>query len=276
MRNFFRFIIRYHALLLFLLLEALCFYFIFNYSRYHREIYVSSANKVSGVVYKKFSNVVQYFFLKQVNNDLAAENAFLRGQLPSTFEQSKDYFNTAYDSLTQHELRYRSARVVNNSVNQHFNYLTLNKGSVNGLKPDMGVISTRGLVGVVLNVSEHYATVISLLNTRLKVSARLKETGFFGSLEWDGRSYRHAQLNEIPAHASPSVGDAVVSSGFSSIFPEGILIGTIDEVSLDEGEGFYDIRVLLSVDFKKLHYVEVIEKLFAPEQRELENMSEND
>ncbi len=276
MRNFFRFIIRNHAFLLFLLLESLCFYFIFNFSSYHREIYVSSSNKASGFIYQNFSSVVEYFFLKQVNNDLAAENAFLRSQMPSTFEQSRDYFNSAFDSLAQQEYRYRSARVVNNSVNKHFNYLTLNKGSLHGIKPDMGVISTRGLVGVVLNVSEHYSTVISLLNTRLKISARLKETGFFGSLEWDGRLYRYARLNEIPAHASPSVGDAVVTSGFSSIFPEDILIGTIDEVVLDEGKGFYDIKVLLSADFKKLHYVEVIEKYFGPEQRELENLSEND
>ena len=276
MRNFFRFIIRYHAFLLFLLLESLCFYFIFNYSRFHHDIFVSSSNKTTGIIYEKFSGVVEYFFLRQVNNELAAENAYLRSQMPSTFEQSRDYFKSTYDTLAHQAFRYRSARVVNNSVNKHFNYLTLDKGALEGVQPDMGVISTRGLVGVVLNVSDHYSTVISLLNTRLKISARLKETGFFGSLEWDGRSYRHARLNEIPAHASPSVGDAVVSSGFSSIFPENILIGTIDEVSLDEGKGFYDIKVLLSVDFKKLHYVEVIEKYFGPEQRELENRSQND
>ncbi len=276
MRNFFRFIIRYHAFLLFLILETLCFYFIFNYSRYHNDVYKTTSNKVSGFIFENFSGIVQYFYLKDVNRELAAENAFLRSQMPSTFEQSRDYFRAAYDSMTLQGFKYRSARVINNSVNNHFNYLTLNKGALNGIRRDMGVISTRGVVGVVLNVSEHYATVISLLNTRLKISARLKDTGFFGSLEWDGRSYRYAWLDEIPAHAAPRVGDAVVTSGFSAIFPENILIGTIDEVILNEGEGFYDIRVLLSVDFKKLHYVEVIEKYFAPEQRELEKMSEDD
>lgn len=276
MRNFSRFIIRYHTFFLFLILEILSFYFIFNYSRYHNGIYITSSNKATGFLYKNFSSAIQYFSLKKINNELAAENAFLRSQMPTTFEQSKDYFKVAYDSLTMQEYRYRSARVINNSVNKHFNYLTINKGERHGLKPDMGVISTRGLVGVVLNVSDHYATIISLLNTRLKISARLRDTGFFGSLEWDGRSYRHAYLNEIPAHASPNLGDAVVTSGFSSIFPEDILIGTIDEVTLHEGEGFYDIRVLLSVDFKKLQYVEVVEHFLAPEQRELENMNQDD
>jgi rod shape-determining protein MreC len=277
MRNFIRFIIRNHFLLLFLFLETVSFYFIFNYNEYHRAIYLSSSNQVSGYLFEKFSSVIQYFGLKKVNEELARENSELRNQL------DKQMFHTPYpsiyieiDTVFEQHYRYQAARVINNSVNKHFNYLTLDKGAKEGIEPDRGVISSRGVVGVVQNTSENYSTVISLLNTRLKISARLRKTGFFGSLSWEGGSYRYAMLSGIPAHASPSVGDAVVTSGFSSIFPEGVLIGTIDQISIDQGEGFYDLRVLLSVDFKKLQHVQIVEKIEAAEQRELEKLSEDD
>lgn len=276
MRNFIRFIIRNHFLLLFLLLEIVSFYFIFNYNQYHRKVYLSSSNQVSGYLYKNFSSVIQYFQLKRTNEELVRENSELRNQLDKNSFYAPMLPEIEVDTVAAQHYRYSAARVINNSVNKHFNYLTLNKGLKHGIHPDMGVISSRGLVGVVLNTSENYSTVISLLNTRLRISARLRETGFFGSLNWDGHSYRYATLSGIPAHATPLVGDAVVTSGYSSIFPENILVGTIDEVTIDQGEGFYEIKVLLSVDFKKLEYVHVVEKLEAEEQLELEKLSEND
>ncbi len=276
MRNFIRFIIRNHFFLLFLLLEIVSFYFIFNYNQYHRNIYLSSSNQISGDFYERFNSVIQYFELKDTNEELAREIVELRNKLEKQANFIPSFPAITTDTVTKQDYRYLSATVINNSVNKHFNYLTLNKGLKDGIKPDMGVISSRGLAGVVLNTSENFSTVISLLNTRLNISARLRETGFFGSLQWEGESYRKATLSGIPAHASPSVGDAVVTSGYSSIFPEDILIGTIDEINKDQGEGFYEIKVLLSVDFKNLRYVQVIEKLEGEEQRELEKLSEDD
>lgn len=276
MRNFIRFIIRNHFFLLFLLLEIVSFYFIFNYNQYHRNIYLSSSNQISGDFYERFNSVIQYFELKDTNEELAREIVELRNKLEKQANFIPSFPAITTDTITKQDYRYLSATVINNSVNKHFNYLTLNKGLKDGIKPDMGVISSRGLAGVVLNTSENFSTVISLLNTRLNISARLRETGFFGSLQWEGESYRKATLSGIPAHASPSVGDAVVTSGYSSIFPEDILIGTIDEINKDQGEGFYEIKVLLSVDFKNLRYVQVIEKLEGEEQRELEKLSEDD
>jgi rod shape-determining protein MreC len=209
--------------------------------------------------------------LQKINEELAKENSYLRSQLPTSFKDSKDYFSLVYDTLNKRQYTYRSAKVINNSTNKYFNFITLNKGSLNGIRKEMGVISSKGVVGIVKDVSDHYTSVISILNTRLHISAKLKESGFFGSLNWDGKDYRYAWLNEIPIHAPVKVGDLVVTSGYSSIFPEGILIGTVEEVEKDKGESFFRIKVRLSVDFKDLSYVEVISNNMRDEQFNLES-----
>jgi rod shape-determining protein MreC len=276
MRNFIRFILKHHFILLFLMIEVACLVMVLNYNSYQRAAWLSSSNRISGAIYRSYSNTSQYLMLRRINEELAAENTYLRSQLPESFRVSKDYFNTVYDSLSEQQFIYRTAQVINNSVNKYFNYMTLNKGYQHGIREEMGVISSKGVVGVVKNVSDHYSTVISILNTRLLISAKLKESGFFGALEWDGRRYTHAWLNEIPMHASVAVGDLVVTSGYSAIFPEGILLGTVDQVEKDKGESFYRIKVKLSVDFKDLAYVEVIGNAMREERLELEKESADD
>ncbi len=271
MRNFLLFIYRHNFTFLFLILEIVSFYLLINHNSYQRATWLSSSNKVSGNIYNSYSNATQYLMLQQINEELAKENAYLRSQMPASFKDSKDYFSLVYDKLNKRQYTYRSARVINNSVNKHFNYITINKGSLNGIEKEMGVISAKGVVGIIKDVSEHYSSVISLLNTRLKISAKLKGKGFFGALGWDGDDYRYAWLNEIPIHASVSVGDLVVTSGYSAIFPEGILIGTVEEVEKDKGESFYRIKVKLSVDFKDLSFVEVISNNMRDEQLDLES-----
>lgn len=271
MRNFLLFIYRNHFTFIFLILEIVSFYLLVNYNSYHRATWLSSSNKVSGNIYNSYSNATQYLMLQQINEELAKENAYLRSQLPTSFKDSKDYFSLVYDELNKRQYTYRSARVINNSVNKHFNYITINKGSLNGIEKEMGVISAKGVVGIVKDVSEHYSSVISLLNTRLKISAKLKDKRFFGALGWDGIDYRYAWLNEIPVHASVTIGDLIVTSGYSAIFPEGILIGTVEEVDKDKGESFYKIKVKLSVDFKDLSFVEVISNNMRDEQLDLES-----
>ena len=274
MRNFFHFIIRNHFILLFLLLEIVSFYMVVNLNSYQRASWVSSSSKVSGGVYRNFNDAIQYLKLKQINEELAKENSFLRSQLPTSFKDSKDYFSLVYDTLNKRQYTYRTAKVINNSVNKHFNYITLNKGANNGIVKEMGVISSKGVVGIVKDVSDHYSSVISILNTRLLISGKLKGSGFFGALAWDGEDYRYAWLNEIPIHAPVAVGDLVVTSGFSSIFPEGILIGSVDVVERDKGESFYRIKVKLSVDFKDLTFVEIISNNMRNEQINLENSND--
>lgn len=276
MRNFIRFILKHHFVLLFLIIEIVSLVLMLNYNAYQRSVFLSSSNSVTGGMYQRYSNAREYLMLRRINEDLARENAFLRGRLPESFRASKDYFNLVFDSLSQQQYIYRAARVINNSVNKHFNYITLNKGRKHGIEEEMGVISSKGVVGIVKNVSDNFSTVISILNTRLKISSKLEETGYFGSLEWDGKSFDKALLNGIPRHATVNIGDLVKTSGYSAIFPEGILIGTVQDVGLDEGASFYDITVKLSVDFKNLAFVEVIGNSMRKEQVELEKEAEDD
>lgn len=276
MINFIRFIVKYHLFFLFLVFETISFVLLVNYNHHHNQTFVNSSSKFTAGVLEISSNFTDYFSLKRANEELSRENAFLRTQLPEniyTLNEDAPVNKETPDSI--HYL-YRPAKVINNSTNKIHNYITINKGSNHGIKPETGVISARGLVGMVRHVSPNYATVISLLNTQLKISARLRETNHFGALEWDGRSHQYAILNEIPGHAKVAVGDAVVTSGYSTLFPEGILIGTIEDIDINEGEGFYIIRVKLSIDFKNLTYIETVEKVTREEQQELEKLTNDD
>jgi rod shape-determining protein MreC len=274
MREIIRFITKHHLFFLFLLFETLSFYLLVNYNHHHNQTFINSSGKLTASILEVSGNFSEYFSLKKANEELSRENAYLRTQLPENNQINNQ------DRPTQNSYggiyNYTSARVVNNSVNKLNNYITINKGSNHGIVAEMGVISARGLVGIVRHVSPNYSTVLSLLNTHFKASAKLRDSNFFGSLEWSGSSFEHAILSEIPAHANMSVGDAVVTSGYSAIFPEGILIGTIEDFNLREGEGFYQIIVKLSVDFKSLAYVEVVEKTTKAEQKELEKTTAND
>lgn len=247
-----------------------------SFNHYQRASFFSSANWFSGFFFEQSSNMSDYVNLKVVNAVLAEENAYLRSKLPSSYRSTRDNSAAVFDTLGRVNYIFRNAKVINNSVNKNFNYITINKGYKQGIKPEMGVISGEGVVGIVKDVSENYATVLSLLNTRFKLSAKLKEDGDFGSLAWDGETYDIAKLNEIPRHAKIKIGNQVVTSGFSVIFPEGVPVGTIENLELAEGASFYEIDVHLAVDFKKITYVEVVENVLKQEQLLLENRTEND
>ncbi len=276
MRNIIRFILTYHFTILFLIFETVALVTLVRSNAYQRSVAASSSNYIAGSIFLRYSTLHEYFMLKEINDDLSRENAFLRSQMPGTVNSSRDYFSTVYDSLAQRQYTYRQAKVINNSVNKQYNYITIDKGRLNGIRPEMGVISANGVVGIVSNVSNHFATIVSVLNTRLKISAKLKKTNYFGAIEWDGTSSSYVALNEIPSHAIVNVEDSVVTSGYSAIFPENIFIGTVEEASVNEGDGFYSIKIRLAEDFKSVSYVQVIENAMRTEQITLENTTEND
>lgn len=275
MRSLFRYLIKNYAFVLFITLEIIAFTMIFNNNKYQKAKYLNSSNKITGSVYSTFNGIVNYFELAKINQELSAENARLK-----SFIYNDPHFKITEDSIISWAYKedsayqFVSARVINNSVNNPHNYITLNKGRKHGLEPDQGIVTDNGIVGVITNVSESYSMGLSVLNRRWSVSAKLKDTGYFGSLYWRGNDYRVASLMEIPFHVDVQRGDTVVTSGYSSVFPEGILIGTISNFDQDAGENYYNIEVELSTDFKSLSYVEVIKNLDKEELDELEVISE--
>lgn len=274
MRSLIRYLIRNYAFLLFILLEVLSLVLMFNFNQYQKAKYLNSANKISASVYGTFNTVYNYFELARVNRELAAENAKLRAAVSGSLV--KVNIDSIENLSSVNQFKYITAQVINNSVNKQFNYITLNKGSKHGVKPDQGIISGGSLVGVILNVSDSYSVGLSVLNQRWSVSAKIKRSGFFGSLAWDGRDFRNANLLEIPFHVHLQRGDTIVTSGFSSIFPEGILIGTIDDFEKPQGENYYNISVKLSVNFKALSFVDIIDNTHINEIKELEKSIGNE
>lgn len=180
-------------------------------------------------------------------------------------------FFSVYDSVYNQQYLHTSASIVSNSVNRQKNFFTVNKGSKQGIHVDMAVNSQGSVAGVIVGCSENYSVVMSLLNTDFKLSARIKTNGYFGSLSWDGKNYRYAVLNEIPQHVSVNVGDTIETTGYSAIFPEGVLVGTVSDFEKLGGD-FYKILILLSTDFKKLHFVDIISNMKKTEQLELEKL----
>ncbi|MFW6259719.1 MAG: rod shape-determining protein MreC [Tangfeifania sp.] len=277
MRSLLRYLLKNYAFVLFLFLEGVALSLLFTHNSYQRSKYLNSSNRITGNIYEAYNSVVQYFHLTEINKNLAEENAELRTLLENQAGIVADD-DSMFISLEKPDTLYRftPARVINNSVNRSFNYFTLNKGLEDGIESDQGVLSGGGIVGVVTQVSESYAVGISVLNSRWSVSAMVKKNGYYGSLIWRGENYRLADLTEIPLHVDISPGDSVVTSGYSSIFPEGIMIGTIQDFSRPSGENYYSIKVKLSTDFKNLSYVEVIENQDRPEIDKLENIITDD
>ena len=268
MKTLLNFLIKHHVFFLFFVLELFSMTLIIRYNNFQQVNVLNSSNTIAANVYNTYSSIGEYFSLKKTNKKIAAENALLRSKLlgqiqtntEANTEQRKD--SAAYRNI--------SAKVINNSVNKQYNYLTLNKGSKQGIKPDMGVISPEGVVGVVLNVSENYATVLSVLNGRWSINARLTQSNHFGPLRWEGGNPYMAVLEEIPYHVNIFENENLVTSGFSSIFPEGIMIGRVVKTEHEQGAAFQKIGVQLSTDFHQLHYVEVIESVKKQELIDLE------
>jgi rod shape-determining protein MreC len=269
MRNLLNFLARYNNLIIFLILEGIAFILLSSGNNYHRSRLVNSVRGITNGIDKRIYNTKSYLNLRVVNGSLAAENVALRNQIARLVRQDNSGFSSYTDSLNRQIYTHTSAEVIENSINRQKNFFTINKGDNQGIKPDMAVITSSGVAGVVVGCSGNFSVVMSLLNLDFKVSARIKSNGYFGSLSWDGHDYRHAILSEIPQHVIVSAGDTIETTGYSAIFPEGVIIGTVSDYEKFGGD-FYRISVLLSTDFKKLYYVDVIGNKQKLEQLNLE------
>jgi rod shape-determining protein MreC len=257
--------------MMFLALEVICLSLMVSFNNYQRVTFLNSSNSLFGSVYERFSTMDDYFSLGRTNARLSAENASLRKQLYSRIANQEKFPINRPDTVDAPAYIFTSAKVISNSANKQFNYITLNKGSRQGIKPDMGIINDQGVVGVITNVSPNYSTGLSILNKRLSIPAKIAKINYFGALVWDGEHYNTADLKEIPFHIMVNVGDTIVTSGYSNIFPEGIMIGTITKFDVESGTNFYNIKVELSTNFKTLKYVEVVQNTKRAELIKLES-----
>ena len=274
MERLFLFIYRYRAFFTFLVLELFCAWLIVENNQYQGSQFFNSSNSFVASINGFSHGAREYFSLREMNSMLAEENVDLRKKLEQKQDLNSLTAREATDSALIKRFDFVSAKVVNNSVHRFTNFITINKGKVEGIGPGMAVISSEGIVGKVKAVSEHYGVVTSLLNIDVMVSALLKRTGHFGTIHWDGRNPDIIMLEYIPRHVKPAVGDTVVTSGYNAVFPEGILVGTIQDIKLRDEALFYELHVKLSQDFRKLSYVVVVKSNLKPELDSLEQTME--
>ncbi len=265
MRNIFLFIRRYFNFLLFLLLQITCIYLIVNYSKYHQAIAGNFSKNITGLVNKRYSDVEYYFHLKRTNDSLVKANEMLYNKLKQNFDIPDSLPHVVIDTMkvdsleTYRKYSYISARVVANAVTSQSNYIVLGKGSADGLKKGMGVIDPNyAVAGIITDVSEDYAVVMSLLHKDSRISGKLKRTGETGTLTWDGKEPNILMLNGIPKSVKMSKGDSVITSGFSTTFPLGILIGRVESIIKDPSATTMRVKLRSFTNFYNLQYVYVI------------------
>ena len=276
MRNLFLFVWKNYFTFLFLLLEILAFYLVVRGNSFQKANFINSANGVSASILGASNNVKDYLYLRNENEKLAFENAQLRSHSLISFSKLVDEQFYINDTIYNQKYTYTSCKVVNNSTNRRNNYLTLNKGEKHGIKRDMAVITSSGVVGLVKEVSENFSTVMSLLHSKVSISSKIKKNNFFGPLTWDGENLNYAILSDIPSHISIEKGDTIVTSAYSLSFPENIMVGTVDSFEKKTGAYFYIIKVKLSTEFNKISHVYVVNNIQKTEQEELEAKSKID
>ena len=275
MRNLLNFLLKYNDWLLFALLEVISLALLFQFNHYQGSVYFTSANRVVGGVYSAVHQVSGYFHLKSINEDLMERNVRLELEtkrleqaLNGLLADSSEIVRLREDALNDYEMY--KAEIVNNSITQTDNYITIDKGAVDGIRPEMGVITGNGIVGIVYLTSDHYSVVISVLNTKSSISCKVKNSDYFGFLKWDGGSSLYAQVKDLPRHALLEVGDTVVTSGHSAVFPPGIPVGKVESMKESHDGLSYQLNVQLFTDFAKLNEVRVISRKGQQEQLELE------
>ncbi len=275
MHTLLQFLGRSYPLFLFIFLELVCLVLMINHHHYQRVSYLHGANAFNGYIDEKISGWGEFLLLRESNEQLLAYNETLLSEVYRTdnftdINSKEAVTDTLCDPKNNAPYIFHSAKVINRTVNRQHNYLTINKGSNDGIKAEMGVISNEGLVGIVKNVSANYATVMTLIHKESKISALLSTTKNFGSLRWNGKSALMAQLYDIPSYVPIPMNDTLVTSGFSAIFPEGIPIGIVKEKSISKGDSFYVLDIKLLTDFHTLYNVYIIEYTDLEERLQLE------
>ena len=251
MRNLLDFVVKYAYFILFIALEVFCLSLLFSTNPYQRYSFATSANVVTGAIDEKWAGVVQYVGLSEENEALKKENAELRNRLEA-------YRRSSIPVLGKKGFEYIAASVISATTNREKNSITVNAGRNAGMEVEMGVIGRDGVVGIVSSVSDKYAVIMPIIHPDARISVKLAENGYFGSLSWDGRNVRIATFSEVPGYVDVRIGDEVVTSGFSAIFPEGVPVGYVKSFEKDLSTDFYTIDVELYTDFHNIKYIYAI------------------
>lgn len=274
MRNLISFIIKNVHWLLFLLLVFISLYMIVNNNAYQRSKYLVVEREVVGNVYNISNKVFSYLGLKKANSnllekiaELETRNLYLENYISEYNLQLKEL--GIRDSMIFHEYDFSCARVVNSNISGLENLITLNKGSSDNVKPDMAVLSSEGVVGIIMSVSENFSVVIPILNSKSQLSCMIKSSGYYGSLAWNGKDSRFVNMIDLPRHAEFEVGDTVVT-GFSEVFPQGILIGVVEDSKRQKDDNLNTLNVRLFTDFSNLKEVMIVDYKFKNEQKTIE------
>lgn len=277
MRNLLNFLIKYNYWFLFLLLEVTSFVLLFRFNHYQQSVFFTSANGAAGKVYEWSGAVTSYFHLKSVNEDLLDRNMLLEQRVAQLekylLDQGADSIKlNSLDHMAAGDYRIFKANVIKNSLMMADNYITLDAGEEAGIRPDMGVVDANGVVGIVYKTSAHYSLVLPLLNSKSSISCKIVGSNYFGYLKWEGGDSRFAYLKDLPRHAEFNLGDTVVTSGYSAVFPAGVMVGTVDDMQ-DSYDGLsYLLKIKLATDFGKVSNVRVIARSGQEEQKKLEDI----
>lgn len=277
MRNVFLFIRRHFNFLFFLVLQIIALSFLFRYNKFHEAAFMGVSTEVTGRINEKYNGIEYYFQLKKTNEALVKENLYLRQQLKENFEAPDSAQRLIYDTIridsgrTVRKYNIMEAKVVSSSTTLQNNYLTIHRGFAQQVRPNMGVISSQGIVGTVINVSENFSTVMSLLHRDYKVVVKLKNGGERGTIEWDGQSPLYLNLKDIPKSAKVAKGDTILTSQTSSKFPANIMVGTVQEIVPDNSSNFYSLKVRPATNLFNIEYAYVIDNLQNDEQKKIED-----
>lgn len=282
MRKLLDFLLHKKHWFLFFLFEVLSIALVYRNNLYHRSVFISSANFMTGRLASVTGNIRSYFHLRDINKALLEKNGKmelelldLQSQIELMVADTISFKGMVKDSISRDSspFFFIMADVVNNSLSLMSNYITIDKGRKDGVTPDMGVVSEDGVVGIVSHVSDHFAVIISLLNQKSKLSCKVLGNNSFGYLAWDGKDTRFATLEELPRHAEFHKGDTVITSGYSAIFPAGLIVGTVEDFNKEHDDNFYALRVKLATSFSSLQNVRVIGNALQQEQVNLEKMA---
>ncbi len=277
MRNVFLFIRRHFNFLFFLVLQIISLSFLFRFNKYHEAAFLNVSTEITGRVNERYNNIEYYFQLKKTNESLVQENLRLRQQLKENYEAPDSARRLINDTIKVDSgrsiLKYKilEAKVVGNSVNGQANYLTIHRGFDQGVRPNMGVTGPQGIVGSVVNVSKNFATVQSMLHYQFGLVAKLKHNNETGAIQWDGQSPFFVTMKNIPKSVKVDIGDSVLTTQISSLFPANLMVGTVAEIVPDNTSNFYTLKIRTATNFSTIEYVYVIDNLQYDEQKKLED-----